>query len=128
MNISKIYSPHVDNSLEINTLAEHDVSCMLCMSVDDPVDDNHNDMLNKNITVSEIRDVINDLPDGKSGGIDGILCEMIQCGTDALITYMHVLFNKILVTGIFPDMWGEAVISRRVRSTSTISHIYDEVC
>ena len=24
---------------------------------------------------------------------------------------MHVLFNKILVTGIFPDMWGEAVIS-----------------
>ena len=78
---------HVDNSLEINTLAEHDVSCMLCRSVDDPVDDNHNDMLNKNITVSEIRDVINDLPDGKSGGIDGILYEMIQCGTDALITY-----------------------------------------
>ena len=29
---------------------------------------------------------------------------------DNLIGYLHVLFNKILDTGFFPDAWGEGYI------------------
>ena len=102
-----LFSSNVQHPVESESLAEHDRECLLC-SLDTQ---NENDSLNKTITVDEITAVVNDLPSDKSGGIDGIVYEMIRSGHECLINYLHPLFNKILSTGCYPDVWCQAVIS-----------------
>jgi hypothetical protein len=86
----------------------HDSECDICSNEDASIG---GEMLNRDISMAEISDVINHLPNGKSPGVDGILYEMIKTGSDTLMRYMHMLFNSILRTGQFPDMWCEAIIT-----------------
>ncbi len=82
-------------------MISHDDECDLCNYVNDIPDD---DILNRTITIDEILNVIKLLPNGKSGGSDGMLYEMLNHGSDLLIEYLHALFNNILDRGHFPDM------------------------
>ena len=93
------FNEEVDDFLLI-----HDDNCVLCENCDDEI-------LDVPISKEEIMAVINDLPNGKSPGADGVLYEMIRNGAVHIIDYIHTLFNKILETSIFPDQWGEAIIS-----------------
>ena len=60
------------------------------------------DELNVNITVEEIRRVINQLKTGRSGGPDTFLNDFFIHGSTELLPYMYSLFNKILNFGYFP--------------------------
>ena len=66
--------------------------------------------LNVEISLNEIRKGVKSLKCGKSSGPDLLLNEFLKYGINSLIEYMHILFNKIFDTGIFPDAWGEGYI------------------
>ena len=66
--------------------------------------------LDVEISQSEIRKGIQSLKCGKSSGPDLLLNEFLKYGINGLIEYIHVLFNKIFDSGIFPDAWGEGYI------------------
>ena len=66
--------------------------------------------LNVEISLNEIRKGVQSLKCGKSSGPDLLLNEFLKYGINSLIEYMHILFNKIFDTGIFPDAWGEGYI------------------
>ena len=67
--------------------------------------------MNRHIDNDEVNSVLNELPKGKSPGIDGLCYEILKCGGEKLLDYMVKLFNKILETGLFPDLWGDAIIT-----------------
>ena len=82
-----------------NFIAEHDKFRNECS-------ENKPDILNYVFTEVKMRLCISNLPDGKSGGVDGILNEMLKCTNDIIITpLLTLLFNKILLTGEYPNMW-----------------------
>ena len=92
-----------DENVE-ETLNLHTEMCNLCQN-DSP------DVLNVTITNTEICDVIKDLPNGKSPGIDGFIYEMYKNGLPFLLNTICHLFNTILNTGTFPELWTKALIS-----------------
>ena len=57
-----------------------------------------------------IRKGFQSLKRGKSSGPDLLLNAFLKYGINSLIEYMHILFNKIFDTGIFPDAWGDGYI------------------
>ena len=63
------------------------------------------------ITQNEVLKSIEKLKNKKSPGIDGILNEMIKCGSETLAPIFTKLFNKILCNGIFPTNWSHGLIS-----------------
>ena len=84
-------------------IAEHDKFCNECS-------ENKPDILNYVFTEVEVRLCISNLPNGKSGGVDGILNEMLKCTNDIITPLLTLLFNKILLTGGYPNMWCKAII------------------
>ena len=53
------------------------------------------DELNCTITVQEINKAIKNLKNGQSGGPDRFLNEFFIHGNTEMVSYLHVLFNKI---------------------------------
>ena len=86
-----------------NFIAEHDIFCNECT-------ENKPDILNSSFTEDEVRLCISNLPNGKAGGIDGILNEMLKCTNDIITPLLTLLFNKILLTGEYPNIWCKAII------------------
>lgn len=68
------------------------------------------DALDTEITKNEIETHINKLKTKKSPGIDGILNEMIKSGRYILVPIIKTLFNKILISGTFPQIWNKGLI------------------
>lgn len=66
--------------------------------------------LNKEITSDEITKAIRQLKKKKSPGKDKILNEMIIYGQTVLNKPIKKLFNIILNTGKFPDIWRSSII------------------
>ena len=83
---------------------EHDRRCEIC------VEQGNQDDVNRDVTLCEIDNVIDDLSQNKAPGQDGIGNEIIQKARVILTPMLHRLFNSILSTGIFPDEWCKAVI------------------
>jgi hypothetical protein len=46
----------------------------------------------------------------KSSGSDKILAELIQAGSETLLSDIRKLINCILNKGVLPDQWKESVI------------------
>ena len=63
------------------------------------------------ITLQEIKDIISVLQPNKANGPDNISVTMIQLSGDKLCIPLQIIFQNILITGIFPDRWKEANIT-----------------
>jgi hypothetical protein len=72
--------------------------------VNDNKDKIFND-LNFRIQDNEIAKAIANLKIKKSGGIDGILNEMLKASMPTVTSHLNKLFNLILTSGTFPECW-----------------------
>ena len=61
------------------------------------------DELNREISYDEIRKAVKQLRNGASAGPDLYINEFFKYGSDILIHYLFVLFNKIFELGYFPN-------------------------
>ena len=89
-----------------NFIAEHDIFCNECS-------EKKPDILNSVFTEDEVRLCISNLPNEKAGGI---LNKMLKCTNDIITSLLTFLFNKILLTGKYPNMWCKAIICLILKS------------
>ena len=69
----------------------------------------HNDyqeILNKTITISEVKSIIKQLKNRKSRGDDLVINKMLKFGVNRLVPALTKLFNLVLESGIFPCDWN----------------------
>jgi hypothetical protein len=66
--------------------------------------------LNKEISEDEVLNAVKKLNDGKAGGIDGIVTEMLKAGGEVVINFLTKLFNHIFDHGIYPKEWSKAIV------------------
>ncbi len=74
------------------------------------IDDDSDNILNKEITLKEITIALSALKLGKACGPDGLPPEMWKHGGNILLPYLHVLFNCIFNSGDFPSAWSQSII------------------
>lgn len=78
--------------------------------------------MNADITLSQVEDVLKNLnKKHKSPAIDRLPYEILKNGRLAIARHLCDLFNGIPVTGIYPDMWCEAIISININKTYKLS-------
>ena len=68
------------------------------------------EVLDENITQTEIQKAINGLSLNKSCGSDNILNEYFISAASILLEPLELLFNKILDSGKFPTDWSTGII------------------
>jgi len=66
--------------------------------------------LDKPITKQEVVGSIKRLKSGKSGGLDGIVPEMLKEASNQIGDFLTDLFNEIFISGVYPDSWTEAIV------------------
>ena len=66
-------------------------------------------IMNSNFTENEIIDIIHQLKNNKSAGIDSIPAEFVKCCSDVMAADMEDMFNYALEKREFPDIWTEGV-------------------
>ena len=69
-----------------------------------------NEILNGNISEDEIIHAVNEMKNGKAPGYDQIVNEYIKTTIDIFLPLYLKLFNKILDTGIIPEVWTLGII------------------
>lgn len=60
------------------------------------------------ITIKEIKFVLNKLKNGKAGGPDGIINEVIKYSCNITLKLVVKLFNLILKSGHYPKQWNKS--------------------
>ena len=98
---------HIDEEYKFNIEQDmlfHDDHCENCQN-DEPYD------LNREFTIEEITQYIKKLPNGKASGEDGICNELLKHSVHIISPILREIFNKILITGNFPDSWCNAIIT-----------------
>ena len=60
------------------------------------------------ITEEDVSCVLKNLKAGKANGPDQISSKMLLLCGDSIITPLQIIFNNILLTGIFPEAWKQA--------------------
>jgi hypothetical protein len=60
------------------------------------------------ITIKEIKFVLNKLKNGKAGGPDGIINEVIKYSCNITLKSVAKLFNLILKSGHYPKQWNKS--------------------
>jgi len=78
--------------------------------IPDTNDNLANDTLNGEITEEEITSAIQNLKNGKAPGYDSVINEYIKSTICLCMPLYLKLFNKILDTGIIPEMWTIGII------------------
>ena len=66
--------------------------------------------LDSEITQDEVRSVVFSLKNSKSPGLDNLAAEVFKTACDLLSPYMVKIFNKIFMSGEYPDSWCKGVI------------------
>ena len=66
--------------------------------------------LNYSISMDEVSRVIKRLKNNKSSGPDSLIYEMIKHGHQLLTKPILQLFNKVLVSGSFPERWSISML------------------
>lgn len=59
----------------------------------------------------EINEVIKGLKSNKAVGLDSVSNEMIKSSASQLTPYLQQIFNKVLSLGIYPEQWGQGIIT-----------------
>jgi hypothetical protein len=62
------------------------------------------------ITIKEIKFVLNKLKNGKAGGPDGIINEVIKYSCNITLKSVAKLFNLILKSGHYPKQWNKSYV------------------
>lgn len=84
-------------------------------------EENKDHTLNKPISKEEVKQAIKYLKTGKSGGLDGVVPEMLKCGGEDVVDFLFKLFNKIFDCGVYPSEWSEAIVVPIFKSGDTNS-------
>lgn len=66
--------------------------------------------LDEEISEAEIRKAIKSLKSGKAAGPDGLPSDFFLHACDSLVKFLCPLFNKVFVSGAYPESWTKAVI------------------
>ena len=61
------------------------------------------DILDRVISIDEVRKVIRNMKNGKAAGLDKIIPELLKYVDDNFIDLMTLIFNKIFDSGKFPE-------------------------
>jgi hypothetical protein len=99
--IDEYFSTSVDSYI-----TWHDSNCQECKET---LCDNDN-IIDKDVTLSEVERVVTELDTGKASGIDGISNEILKKGKLVIVPMLYTLFNQIIESGEFPNEWGKAII------------------
>ena len=67
--------------------------------------------LNYKITQKDISESISDLKLKKAPGADGILNEMLKTAHPFISKQLKLLFNAIITSSVFPDIWGIQILN-----------------
>ena len=67
-------------------------------------------ILNRVITVEEVKKVILKLKNGKAGGLDKIIPELIKAFEDNVIDIITLILNNTFDSGDFPEEWALGII------------------
>ena len=70
----------------------------------------NNDVLDQEITVTEIKNAILKLKNNKACGIDNIINEHIKSTVDCMMPVYVKMFNIVYSSGIIPDSWRTGII------------------
>ena len=68
-------------------------------------------ILDEPITLEEKHKALTKLKTGKGAGNDSISNEMIKSSLSIIGPVLQILFNKVLNSGIFPQLWSVGYIS-----------------
>ncbi len=81
-------------------------------SIHEPLIDVTSDeeLLDKEISSKEIVDAINSIHSGKAPGYSGVPVELFKHASPLCIDLLHLLYNRILTTGVYPEEWMLGVI------------------
>ena len=90
-------------------LSAHDRNCSICFGEDSS---HYHELLelNKHFTDTEVQEVINQAPNGKAHGVDGIINEAIKAAKDKLVPLLMKFFNTIFSNCLFPSGWHVGII------------------
>lgn len=64
-------------------------------------------ILDKPITISEIKKVVQNLKNNKASSEDMILNEMLKCSANIILPSLAKLFNLVFESGVFPSLWNK---------------------
>ena len=103
-NINQTFDTFVQNYIK-----SHDKDCFLCNS-DEYL--NYSDLaeLNRDCSDSEVLEQIQNAPNGKAHGLDGILNEAIKAAKSRIVSSLTKFFNHILKSCLFPKTWRVGII------------------
>ena len=71
----------------------------------------YDDIVNGPINHDEISYALKNARNNKSGGCDGLAVEFFKNGDNTLQNSLHLLFNFILDSGQYPDIWATGQIA-----------------
>ncbi|KAL9972695.1 hypothetical protein ACROYT_G019055 [Oculina patagonica] len=101
----KLSSPTITSKSEFEKLVDFNVSRIADFGkVNDPI-------LDDEISLEEIHKASVKMKTGKAAGNDSISNEMIKSSIFILGPALKILFNKVLNSGIFPQLWSVGYIS-----------------
>lgn len=66
--------------------------------------------LDREISLSEVKEAIHKLKSGKAFGIDNISAEFLKAAETYISPFLVKLFNEIFNSGVFPDAWSKSII------------------
>ena len=89
--------------------ATHDAECGICNGHEQGSAELQD--LNEPISEEEILKCIREMSNGKAAGVDGIVIEMLKCSSHITMPYLKHIYNRVLVTGVFPKQWCQAVLA-----------------
>lgn len=87
---------------------QHDAECNVCTGQHQG--DIETQELNAPITREEIVNCIKSMSNGKSGGIDGVIIEMLKSSLDLIEPYLRHMYNAVLESGKYPEQWTKAIL------------------
>ena len=90
-------------------LSTQDRNCSVCSGEDSSV---YHELLelSKEFTGTEVLEEINQTPNRKAHGVDGILNEAIKAAKDKLVPLLMKFFNTIFSNCLFPSGWHVGII------------------
>lgn len=70
----------------------------------------HDEDLDRNINITELRSAVFQQNNNKSSGIDTLIAEVYKHSFDVIAPFLLPLFNRLIQTGEYPKSWGTGII------------------